>query len=112
MSLVVKNLPVDEGDVEIPSWIPESRRSPGEGTGHQSSLLAWKIPWAEGPGGLHLQIAELDTTEVTEHAHHIRLHLLPGKPGPSAEQPSPFNKLAGGDILAEGAGVGHVRSRA
>ena len=55
---------------------------------------------------------ELDTTEVTEHTHHIRLHLLPGKPGPSAEQPLPFNKLAGGDILAEGAGVGHVRSRA
>ena len=53
---------------------------------------------------------ELDTTDVTEHAHHIRLHQLPGKPGSSAEQPSAFNKPAGGGILAEGAGVGHIRS--
>ena len=47
---------------------------------------------------------------LTEQAHHIRLHQLPGKPGSSAGQPSPFNKLAGGGILAEGVGVGHVRS--
>ena len=27
-------------------------RSPGEGSGTHSSLLAWRIPWTEGPGGL------------------------------------------------------------
>ena len=27
-------------------------RSPGEGNGNPSSILAWKIPWTEEPGGL------------------------------------------------------------
>ena len=33
-------------------WIPGLRRSPGEGSGTLLSILAWKIPWAEEPGGL------------------------------------------------------------
>ena len=32
--------------------IPGSERSPGEGNGIQSSILAWKIPWTYEPGGL------------------------------------------------------------
>ena len=32
--------------------IPESGRSPGEGNSNPSSILAWRIPWAEEPGGL------------------------------------------------------------
>ena len=32
--------------------IPGSGRSPGEGNGSHSSILAWKIPWTEEPGGL------------------------------------------------------------
>ena len=35
-----------------PGSIPESRTSLGDGTGNPSSLLAWKIPWIEEPGGL------------------------------------------------------------
>ena len=27
-------------------------QSPGEGNGNPSSILAWKIPWIEEPGGL------------------------------------------------------------
>ena len=27
-------------------------RSPGVGNGNHSSILAWKIPWTEEPGGL------------------------------------------------------------
>ena len=27
-------------------------RSPGEGKGNRSSVLAWEIPWTEKPGGL------------------------------------------------------------
>ena len=27
-------------------------RSPGEGNGNHSSILAWEIPWTEGPGRL------------------------------------------------------------
>ena len=29
--------------------IPGSGRSPGEGNGYHSSILAWKIPWTEEP---------------------------------------------------------------
>ena len=32
--------------------IPESGRSPGEGNGIHSSILDWRIPWTEEPGGL------------------------------------------------------------
>ena len=39
-----------------PGSIPESGRSPGEGHGNLSSVLAWIIPWMENPidsRGLH-----------------------------------------------------------
>ena len=32
--------------------IPESGRSPREGNGNHSSILAWRIPWTEEPGEL------------------------------------------------------------
>ena len=32
--------------------IPGSGRSPGEGNGEHSSILAWTISWTEEPGGL------------------------------------------------------------
>ena len=32
-------------------WIPGSGRSPGEGNGTHSSILACRIPWTEEPGG-------------------------------------------------------------
>ena len=34
--------------------VPESERSPGErnGNGLAWSILAWRIPWTEDPGGL------------------------------------------------------------
>ena len=47
---LIKNMPAMwEGDL---GSIPGSRRSPGEGNGTHSSILAWRIPWAEEPGGL------------------------------------------------------------
>ena len=38
-----------------------------EGMATHSSILAWRIPWTEEPGGL--QSMRLDMIEVTEHAH-------------------------------------------
>ena len=35
-----------------PGSIPGSGRSPGEGMVTHSSILAWRIPWTEEPGGL------------------------------------------------------------
>ena len=46
---VVKNLLANGGDS---GSIPGSERSPGEKNGYHSSILAWRIPWMEEPGGL------------------------------------------------------------
>ena len=43
---VCKESTCDAGD---PGLIPRLQRSPGEGNGNPSSILAWKIPWAEEP---------------------------------------------------------------
>ena len=37
---------------EDPGSIPGSGRSPGEGNGNHSGILAWKMPSTEEPGGL------------------------------------------------------------
>ena len=37
---------------EDPGSIPGSGRSPGEGNGNHSIILAWRTPWTEEPGGL------------------------------------------------------------
>ena len=49
VGLVVKNPPANVGDVGLTSGLG---RSPGEGNSNPSSILAWRIPWAEEPGGL------------------------------------------------------------
>ena len=36
-----------------PGSIPGWGRSPGEGNGNHSSILAWRVPWAEEPDRLH-----------------------------------------------------------
>ena len=35
-----------------PGSIPGLGRSLGEGNGYPSSILAWRVPWTEEPGGL------------------------------------------------------------
>ena len=52
MALVVKNPPANAGDIRDMGSIPGSGRSPEEGTATHSSILAWRIPWTEEPGGL------------------------------------------------------------
>ena len=52
VALVVKNLPVKVGDARDVSSIPRSGRSPEESRATHSSILAWRIPWTEEPGGL------------------------------------------------------------
>ena len=46
---MVKNLPANAGDVSL---IPGSERSPGDGNGNHSSILAWETPWTEELGRL------------------------------------------------------------
>ena len=53
MVLVVKNPPTNAGDIRDVGLIPGSGRSPGGGAvAAQSSILAWRIPRTEEPGGL------------------------------------------------------------
>ena len=55
VALVLKNPPANSGDLRDVGSIPGSGRSPGEGNGNSlmhSSILAWRIPWTEEPGGL------------------------------------------------------------
>ena len=49
---MVKNLPANAGDIREVGSIPGLRRALEEGMATHSSILAWRIPWAEEPGGL------------------------------------------------------------
>ena len=63
---LLKNLPCNAKDERDTGSKPGSGRSPGEGDGNCSSILAWEIPWTEDPVGCgpwgH---KELDMTEHT-----------------------------------------------
>ena len=52
MALGVKNLPAKAAAQE--TWVPSlSQEDPlEEGMATHSSILAWRIPWTEEPGGL------------------------------------------------------------
>ena len=54
-----------------------------EGMATHSSILAWKIPWAEEPGGLQSmglqRVGHLDTTEQLSHFNSI---YTKGSPSP------------------------------
>ena len=50
-----------------------------EGIATHSSILAWRTPWTEEPGGP--QSRRSDMTEVTEHAHtfYFRVRFVPAQ---------------------------------
>ena len=50
---MVKNLPVSAGDVRDVGSIPGQEDLLEEGMATHSSVLAWRMPWTEEPGGLH-----------------------------------------------------------
>ena len=50
--LVVKNLPVNIGDVSDVGLIPASEDPLEKEMATHSSILAWRIPWTEETGGL------------------------------------------------------------
>ena len=52
MTLVVMDSPAKVGDIRDVGSIPGSGRSPGGSHGGHVSILAWRIPWTEEPGGL------------------------------------------------------------
>ena len=52
MALVIKILPANAGDVRDVGSIPGSEDPLEEGMATHSSILVWRIPWTEEPGGL------------------------------------------------------------
>ena len=67
--LVLKTPPAKAKDVRDTGLIPGLGRSPGRGMATHSSVLAWRIPWTEEPGGLQSRVSESDMTEVTAYTH-------------------------------------------
>ena len=49
---MVKNPPATERDAGDMNLIPRSGRPPWRRMSTRSSILVWKIPWTEKPGGL------------------------------------------------------------
>ena len=49
---MVKNLPANAGDLRDAGLVPGSGKSLEKGTATHSSILAWRMPWTEGPDGL------------------------------------------------------------
>ena len=71
--LVVKNPPAIAGDVRDMGSFPALERSPEKGMAIHSSILAWRIPWTEEPGGLQsigLQSWTLKLLSTHPHTAH------------------------------------------
>ena len=49
---MVKSPPTSAGDTKDAGSIPQLGRSSGKGMATRPSILAWRIPWTEEPGGL------------------------------------------------------------
>ena len=56
---VVKNLPASEGEM---GWEDPLER----GMAAHSSILAWEIPWTEGPGGLQSMGLQKNRTQLSD----------------------------------------------
>ena len=52
MALVVKNIPTNAGDMRIQAQSLGQEDPLEEGKATHSSILVWRIPWTEEPGGL------------------------------------------------------------
>ena len=50
---MVNNLPASSGDLRDMGSIPGSGNPLEEEMATHSSILAWRTPWTEEPGGLH-----------------------------------------------------------
>ena len=66
---LVKNPPENAEDTGDMGSIPGLGRSPGVGNDNHSSILAWKIPCTEKPGGYSPQDPE--ESDTTKHTIYI-----------------------------------------
>ena len=64
MGLVVKKPLANAGDIRDMGLISGWEDPLEEGMATHSSVLAWRIPWKEEPGGLQLHVHEEDLVNV------------------------------------------------
>ena len=70
-------LPANGGDVRDLGSVPGAGRSLQEEMATHSSILVWRIPWTEGPGGLQsMGRKELDTTGRLWVTHFLEINLF------------------------------------
>ena len=69
------------GDTEDVGSIPGPGRSLEEGTATHSSILAWRIPWTEQPGGLYSTGSQRighDWSDLAQHKEtQVELQVMP-----------------------------------
>ena len=65
---MVKNLPAIAGNVRDVGTFPGQEDPLEEGMATHSSILVWRIPGTEEPGGLQSIRSESDMTDATQHA--------------------------------------------
>ena len=87
--------------------IPGSGRSPGEGNGNpgngNSSILAWRIPWTEEPGGLQSRGSQSRTQLSNFTFTFYRASLVAHEvKNPPAMQETWVQSLGWEDLLKEG----------
>ena len=70
---VVKYPPANAGDTGNGGSIPGLGRSPGEGHTTHSSILTWRIPWTEEPGGATVHRVTKSRTRLKWLSTHILL---------------------------------------
>ena len=74
MTLVVKNLPANAGDIRDAGSIPGSGRSPGGGLDNSLQYSCWRIPWTEEPGGLQSIGPQKSQTQLKRLSWHACMH--------------------------------------
>ena len=76
---MVKNLAASAGDEEVQVWSLGWEVPLEEGMATHSSILAWRIPWTEGPGGLQSMGSQRvghhwATNTIKSYRHMYELH--------------------------------------
>ena len=72
MALVIKNPLANAGGVRDAVQSRDQEDPLEEEMATHSSILAWRSPWTEEPGGLQSMGSESDMTEATQH-HSVQL---------------------------------------
>ena len=81
VALVVKNTPVNEGDLRDVGLVPGWEDALQESMVIHSSILVWRIPWTEEPGRLQfmgLQEVGHDLAQIVPLRPSLKLHFFKG----------------------------------